>query len=223
MSNGLSPKCQAKLEPKCKDCMKAILVGKPVKSDFVCKYEIPEPPRISNFTGLLRASCKEEMKCFGDLPPEVKELINHALAARLYAYVPYSNLKVGAAFRTTDDGNIFSGCNVENAAFTPTCCAERTALLKAVSEGYTRFCAGAIVAFQPNSLTTPCGVCRQFIMEFACRDIPIYITKADDNCDCGGKHYNDPVFCTSIYNLLPHGFRNFKVDDNKRANPRDCE
>lgn len=75
---------------------------------------------------------------------EKKELIRMALKAREGAYVPYSDFMVGAALRA-EDGRIFTGCNVENAAFTPTSCAERTALFKAVSEGVTKFTDIAIV------------------------------------------------------------------------------
>ena len=100
---------------------------------------------------------------------EKKELIRMALAAREKAYVPYSDFMVGAALRAKD-GRIFTGCNVENAAFTPTSCAERTALFKAVSEGVREFDAIAIVGSkvgETNTLVTgPCGVCRQVMREF---------------------------------------------------------
>lgn len=80
---------------------------------------------------------------------EKKELIRMALAAREKAYVPYSDFMVGAALRAKD-GRIFTGCNVENAAFTPTSCAERTALFKAVAEGVTEFTDIAVVGRPPR-------------------------------------------------------------------------
>ena len=100
---------------------------------------------------------------------EKKELIRMALEAREQAYVPYSDFMVGAALRA-EDGRIFTGCNVENAAFTPTSCAERTALFKAVSEGVTRFTDIAVVGSRRGEvnkqITSPCGVCRQALFEF---------------------------------------------------------
>lgn len=134
--------------------------------------------------------------------------------------MPYSNFKVGAAFRSKC-GRLYSGCNVENAAFTPCSCAERTAICKAVSEGVREFIAGAVVALQEDAFTTPCGVCRQFIMEFAEHDIPIYVAKAVEadiksiedlrNFDRVLENVpTDNVLCTSIYNLLPNGFRSYK-------------
>ena len=82
---------------------------------------------------------------------EKKALIRMALEAREQAYVPYSDFMVGAALRA-EDGRIFTGCNVENAAFTPTSCAERTALFKAVSEGVTRFTDIAVLLFINNAV-----------------------------------------------------------------------
>ncbi len=93
-----------------------------------------------------------------------ERLINMALEAREKAYVPYSKFKVGAAL-TTKDGRIFTGCNVENASYGLTCCAERTAIFKAVSEGYKEFDAIAVVADVPG-LCSPCGACRQVLAEF---------------------------------------------------------
>ena len=99
---------------------------------------------------------------------EKKELIRMALKAREGAYVPYSDFMVGAALRA-EDGRIFTGCNVENAAFTPTSCAERTALFKAVSEGVTKFTDIAVVGARRGEvnkqITSPCGVCRQALFE----------------------------------------------------------
>ena len=92
-----------------------------------------------------------------------QDLINAAIEAREYAYTPYSNYKVGAALLTAD-GTIYRGCNVENAAYTPTNCAERTAIFKAVSEGDVEYTAIAVVTADGGS---PCGVCLQVMREFA--------------------------------------------------------
>ena len=97
-----------------------------------------------------------------------RELIRYAIEARKQAYTPYSHFQVGAALLAAD-GTVYGGCNVENAAYTPTNCAERTAFFKAVSEGKRKFTAIAIVAApedQPLRKTAPCGVCRQVMMEF---------------------------------------------------------
>ena len=98
----------------------------------------------------------------------VEELIGKALAARKNAYTPYSHFQVGAAL-LTERGQIYTGCNIENAAYTPTNCAERTAFFKAVSEGERYFIAICIVGGKDGKLadyTSPCGVCRQVMMEF---------------------------------------------------------
>jgi len=127
--------------------------------------------------------------------------------------VPYSGFKVGAAFRSKVGGQIFTGCNVENAAFTPGSCAERTALAKAVSEGVTEFSVGAVLAYEPDVFTTPCGVCRQFIREFADEDIPIYVAQAIDariTAEEEPLRSDDPVLSTSIFNLLPSSFRTYR-------------
>ncbi|XP_017469366.1 PREDICTED: cytidine deaminase-like [Rhagoletis zephyria] len=161
---------------------------------------------IYQVTGLRKPEFVERIEKYCDLDEPTKELIQAAIVAQKNAYALYSHFYVGAAFRTID-GRIFAGCNIENASFTPTTCAERTALSKAVSEGYNEFVAGAVVAYQEDAFTTPCGVCRQFIMEFAPNDIPLFITKSQVNVE---KANNDLVLATSIYNLLPHGFRTFK-------------
>ncbi|SHK79756.1 cytidine deaminase [Desulforamulus aeronauticus] len=93
-----------------------------------------------------------------------EKLIEIAQEARERAYVPYSKFKVGAAL-LTKEGKVFSGCNVENASYGLTCCAERTAIFKAVSEGYQNFAAIAVIADVPT-LCSPCGACRQVLAEF---------------------------------------------------------
>ena len=95
-------------------------------------------------------------------------LIKEAIKVRENAYCPYSKFKVGAA-ALFEDGNIYCGCNIENASYTPTNCAERTAFFKAVSEGVRDFQAICIVGGKDGKLTeytAPCGVCRQVMMEF---------------------------------------------------------
>ena len=92
-----------------------------------------------------------------------KRLIKKALEAQQNAYVPYSNFRVGAAV-LTEDGNIYTGCNIEISSYSPTLCAERTAIFKAVSEGHKKIKAIAVVGIL--IFTYPCGVCRQVIREF---------------------------------------------------------
>lgn len=98
-----------------------------------------------------------------------RELVQAALKARTFAYTPYSGFQVGAAL-LCKDGTVYLGCNIENAAFTPTNCAERTAFFKAVSEGKREFDAIAVVGGpagkEPEEFCSPCGVCRQVMMEF---------------------------------------------------------
>ncbi|MBE6956880.1 MAG: cytidine deaminase [Ruminococcaceae bacterium] len=94
-----------------------------------------------------------------------RQLSDLALDARNHAYTPYSNFKVGAALLCAD-GTVFTGCNVENAAYGSTICAERVALVKAVSEGYRDFAAIAI-AGSGEDFCWPCGSCRQMLCEFA--------------------------------------------------------
>ena len=105
-----------------------------------------------------------------EISTEIKqELVKQALAARKFAYVPYSKFRVGAAV-LAKNGAIYTGCNIENAAYTPTNCAERTAVFKAVSEGITEFDAIAVCGgpgeAEPEDFCTPCGVCRQVMREF---------------------------------------------------------
>jgi cytidine deaminase len=108
---------------------------------------------------------------------DTKQLIKKALEAQDKAYVPYSGFKVGAAL-LTKSGNIYTGCNIESASYTPTICAERTAISKAVSEGEQDIEAIAVVG-NPEQFTYPCGVCRQVIREFG-RDATIIIAKNEN-------------------------------------------
>ena len=98
----------------------------------------------------------------------IRELIETAMAQLRFAYTPYSHFKVGAALLASD-GTVYSGCNIENAAYGPSNCAERTAFFKAVSEGVRDFRAICIVGGMDGKITdytAPCGVCRQVMMEF---------------------------------------------------------
>ena len=104
-----------------------------------------------------------------------RELLQCAVEAREMAYAPYSNFRVGAAL-LGKSGKLYKGCNVENAAYSPTKCAERTALFKAVSEGEREFVSIAIVGGMSetiNDLCAPCGVCRQVMAEFCDKDFRV--------------------------------------------------
>ncbi|KAG7238360.1 hypothetical protein INR49_031076 [Caranx melampygus] len=109
---------------------------------------------------------------------QVKELIKQAHEAKTKAYCPYSNFRVGAALLTSD-GRYFQGCNVENACYNLGLCAERTAMVKAVSEGSKSFRAIAIASDMKDEFISPCGGCRQFMREFGTQ-WPAYLTKPDD-------------------------------------------
>lgn len=129
---------------------------------------------------------------------ENKELIRLALEARERAYVPYSHYQVGAAL-LAKNGTVYQGCNIENAAYTPTNCAERTAFFKAVSEGEREFEAIAIVggyAGAPTGYAYPCGVCRQVMMEF-CDPKSFRVITAVSEEDYLEK---------TLEEMLPHGF-----------------
>lgn len=125
-----------------------------------------------------------------------KELALCALKARANAYAPYSGYKVGAALLAEDD-TFFCGCNIENAAYTPTVCAERVALFKAVSDGVGHFKAIAVAGGgDAVSPTSPCGVCRQALAEFCSAELKVYIVN-----DCDGNYTE-----TTLGKLLPDAF-----------------
>ncbi|MGA2301303.1 MAG: cytidine deaminase [Candidatus Acidiferrum sp.] len=105
--------------------------------------------------------------------PDYDVLISVAKQARENAHAKFSNFKVGAALHTPS-GKIFGGCNVENATYGLTICAERVAIFKAISEGERRFDAIAVVT-DTDTLTPPCGACRQLIWEF-CGDVPVILS-----------------------------------------------
>jgi len=126
------------------------------------------------------------------------KLVELALDAQKNAYSPYSNVQVGAALEM-NDGVIFTGCNIENASFTPTICAERTAIFKAVSSGYRKGDFKAIVVSASwEGLASPCGVCRQVMLEFFTEETKIYV-----------RHSDGSVVETSISKLIPGGFTEF--------------
>lgn len=122
-----------------------------------------------------------------------EQLLEEAKKARLMAYAPYSNFLVGAAL-LTDDGEIFHGCNVENAAYSLVNCAERTAIFSAVAAGKKRFTKLAIVC-DTDRPGSPCGACRQVINEFCAKDMPILLT-----------NLRGDVEETTISELLPGAF-----------------
>lgn len=135
------------------------------------------------------------LKEIGEIMIEItnEQLIEEARKARLNAYAPYSNFKVGAAL-LTEDGEIFYGCNVENAAYSLVNCAERTAIFSAIAAGKTKFAKLAIVCDteRPGS---PCGACRQVINEFCAKDMPIIM-----------GNLGDEIEVSNIETLLPGAF-----------------
>ena len=129
---------------------------------------------------------------------EIQALIRKAFEGRKFAYTPYSHFRVGAALRAKD-GRVYTGCNIENAGYTPTNCAERTALFKAVSEGVREFDAIAIVGSRQGEVNTlvtgPCGVCRQALYEFGGDALTVIMAKTEDD-----------YIVTTLGALLPYGF-----------------
>ncbi|XP_030625388.1 cytidine deaminase-like [Chanos chanos] len=122
-----------------------------------------------------------------------QELIRRAHLAKESAYCPYSKFRVGAAV-VTHDGKIYTGCNVENASYGLSICAERTAISKAVSDGYKQFKAIAIASDLKDCHISPCGACRQFMREFGLH-WEVYLTKLN------GDHQQ-----MTVENLLPLSF-----------------
>ena len=129
---------------------------------------------------------------------EIQALIRKAFEGQQFAYTPYSHFRVGAALRAKD-GRVYTGCNIENAGYTPTNCAERTALFKAVSEGVREFDAIAIVGSRQGEVNTlvtgPCGVCRQALYEFGGDALTVIMAKTEDD-----------YIVTTLGALLPYGF-----------------
>jgi cytidine deaminase len=130
---------------------------------------------------------------------DYSEIIKTALRMREYSYVPYSHFAVGAGL-LAKDGQIYSGCNIENAGYTPTNCAERTAFFKAVSEGPREFeaiaIAGGLESAEKLDYCPPCGVCRQVMMEFCNpKTFQIVLAKSEQEY----KVY-------TLQELMPQGF-----------------
>jgi cytidine deaminase len=128
---------------------------------------------------------------------ETQALVASASAALLHAYAPYSGYRVGAALRARDS-TVFTGCNVENASYPAGMCAERTALVKAVSEGFRQFDAIAVVTHNGGF---PCGICRQMLYEFAPHMRVIIALPS-------GQVLHD----VRLHDLLPHGFGPAELD-----------
>lgn len=129
-----------------------------------------------------------------------EQLVDLAFTARESSYSPYSNFMVGAAL-LCGSGQVFLGCNVENASYGAGICAERTAAVKAVSEGERAFTAIAVVGFAKGAapedagFAYPCGICRQFLREFAAPGMKVYVARTRED-----------VLDTTLEDLLPHSF-----------------
>ena len=121
----------------------------------------------------------------------MKKLVDAAIAVARNAYAPYSNFPVGAALLAAD-GTIYTGCNVENASFPATICAERAALVKAISEGQREFTSIVVVTRSGGS---PCGICRQMLYEFA-PDLNVIVATLD----------GDVLYEVLLQDMLTHGF-----------------
>lgn len=128
-----------------------------------------------------------------ELPADY-ELMKMAEDMCRYSYAPYSKFRVGAAILASD-GRIFTGCNVENSSYGAAICAERTAAVKAVSEGAVSFSAVA-VASSSGGLTYPCGICRQFLSEFAADNFRVIL-----------KDKNGHIVTYTLNELMPFGFK----------------
>lgn len=138
---------------------------------------------------------------------QIQSLIRAAFSARRFAYTPYSHFQVGAAL-LAKSGKVYTGCNIENAGYTPTNCAERTALFKAVSEGERQFSAIAIVGSMQGTINTlvtgPCGVCRQALYEFGGPELTVIMAKTEED-----------YIVITLGELLPYGFgpANLEAED----------
>ncbi|MBP1914815.1 cytidine deaminase [Lederbergia galactosidilytica] len=131
------------------------------------------------------------------------QLVTAASKAREKAYVPYSRFAVGAAV-LTKDGKIFAGCNIENASYGMTNCAERTAIFKAISEGETEFTKLLVIADTARPVP-PCGACRQVLAEFCPRDMTVILT-----------NLNGDQKQTTVEELLPFAFTAEDIHDESK-------
>ena len=129
---------------------------------------------------------------------KTSEMVKRAIGARERAYCPYSHFAVGACVEC-EDGSLFDGCNIENASYGATNCAERTAVFKAVSEGHTRIVrialAGGREGEAPAENIYPCGICRQVLSEFASEDMEIILAQSETE-----------IRKTTLEKLLPDSF-----------------
>lgn len=126
-----------------------------------------------------------------------EKLMEQAMEAMTHSYSPYSGYKVGAAL-LCEDGTVYQGCNIENASFTPTICAERTAIFKAVFDGHRDLKAIAVCGGKNGVVTgafPPCGVCRQVLREFCSDDFVVYLHGENGKCEAH-----------TLAELLPHSF-----------------
>jgi cytidine deaminase len=131
------------------------------------------------------------------MKPGEQDLVDAARAAAALAYAPYSHFQVGAALEA-EDGRVFTGCNVENASYGLTVCAERAAVFSAVSAGCRRFKRIAIAAGTGHEPATPCGACRQVLAEFASPGMEILLVTLDEP---------DSLRRFLLSDLLPHAFQ----------------
>ena len=170
-----------------------------ISDSFVSPEITTAEQRQTSFTAMMKPFWRSNME-----KAEIQALIRAAFEGQKFAYVPYSRFHVGAALRGKN-GQVFKGCNIENAGYTPTNCAERTALFKAVSEGVREFDAIAIVGSkvgEKNTLVTgPCGVCRQALFEFGGPGLTVIMAKSEDD-----------YIVTTLGELLPYGFGPANLD-----------
>lgn len=143
---------------------------------------------------------EEDKKFIGFEKPE--NLVRLAGEAKEKAYVPYSKFHVGAALYA-DNGKVYTGCNVENASYGAAICAERTAVVKAISDGAKKILALA-VSSDSNNPTMPCGICRQFISEFCSPNMPLYLS-----------NHSGEYETYSFEEILPHSFKQSDMEDVK--------
>ncbi|NMA67634.1 MAG: cytidine deaminase [Clostridiaceae bacterium] len=132
-------------------------------------------------------------------PESPQNLIQEAFSAKNNAYAPYSGFNVGAAL-IADDGNMYTGCNVENSSYGATICAERTAIVKAISNGAKKISSVAVVS-DSETYTIPCAICLQVMSEFCDPDMELHLANRN------GQH----MTCT-FNELLPHSFKLHKND-----------
>ncbi len=131
-----------------------------------------------------------------------ENLVRLAVEAKENAYVPYSGFHVGAALYA-DNGKVYTGCNVENASYGAAICAERTAAVKAISDGAKKILAIA-VSSDSNNFTMPCGICRQFLGEFCLPNMPLYLS-----------NHSGEYETYSFEEILPHSFKPSDMEDVK--------